>query len=72
MANGRLDYHRICKQIFNQAQVEPVIVFNEKGIISYYFKNSNIAKRKMREIPQNLVGIYDNRATLKMISEDIL
>jgi len=72
MANGRLDYHRICKQIFNQAQVDPVIVFNERGIISFYFRNSHIASRKLKEIPQNLVGIYDCRATLKMISEDIL
>ena len=72
MANGRLDYHRICRNIFNQAQVEPVMVFNFKGDVTYFFESSNIAKRTLKETPKNLVGVYDKRATLKMISEDIL
>ena len=72
MPNGRLDYHRICKLIFEQSRVAPVIVFAYRGEISFYFENSNIAKRTLKMNSKNLVGVYDKRATLKMINEDIL
>jgi len=67
-----IDYKETCDKIYKATRTDVVIVFAVRGEV-YFFKNND--KRcdvMLKDFPNSLVGVYDQRCSLKYIQEDIL
>jgi len=67
-----LDFHETCKQIYKATREATIVVFAIRGDVYFCEVNDRKYKSMLKDFPNSLVGIYDNRCTLKYIQEDIL
>lgn len=67
-----MDFHKKCKEVYNRSRVETVAVFDTRDdimVLSFKGKRFDVM---MKDFSCGLIGVYDNRCTLKMVQEDIL
>jgi hypothetical protein len=67
-----LDYLETCRKIHRATRESTIIVFAIQGDIYFFPAGSKRSDVMLKDFPNSLVGIYDDKCSLKYLMDDIL